>query len=209
MANNKNALNFQNNNLFNYNNNYNHNTSNNNNIFGNNDTGNNNSLFGNNNNQSLFSNYDTCQNLFVSNNKPSLFVDSYNNNDLKNNDNIFENNKYEENKNIFDLNENEKKNNNITDKNKILENIIMSLDIIDGYWEENEYTKYIIDMKLYIYNKVKSLVNNNRIAVTFIVLHYILNDRKDKIDEYSNIINKAKNYLINCGCSYENIVSRI
>ena len=209
MANNKNALNFQNNNLFNYNNNYNHNTSNNNNIFGNNDTGNNNSLFGNNNNQSLFSNYDTCQNLFVSNNKPSLFVDSYNNNDLKNNDNIFENNKYEENKNIFDLNENEKKNNNITDENKILENIIMSLDIIDGYWEENEYTKYIIDMKLYIYNKVKSLVNNNRIAVTFIVLHYILNDRKDKIDEYSNIINKAKNYLINCGCSYENIVSRI
>ena len=68
MANNKNALNFQNNNFFNYNNNYNHNTSNNNNIFGNNNTGNNNSLFGNNNNQSLFSNYDTCQNLFVSNN---------------------------------------------------------------------------------------------------------------------------------------------
>ena len=85
----------------------------------------------------------------------------------------------------------------------------MCLDIIEGSWEENQYTKYILEIKSDIYNQVKSLVNNDKIAVTFVILFYILNDRKEKIPEYSNIIIKAKIFLANNNYSYELIRSKI
>ena len=85
----------------------------------------------------------------------------------------------------------------------------MSLDIIEGYWEEDQYTKKILDIKSDIYNKVKNLIGNNRISVTFVILFYILNDKKEKIPELSNIINKAKTFLVNNNCSYEFIKSQI
>ena len=184
------------------------------------------SLFGSNYNNSgnvsLFGNlYNNNKSASIFNNnkqQSTLFGNSSNSkNKLEKNINFYENKKENINNqdNVFSSlfnntnNNNEKKNESNIDKSKILENIIMSLDIIDGYWEENQYTKYIIDMKLDIFNKVQKLVNNDKIAVTFIILYYIINDRKDKIAEYSNIINKAKNYLINCGWSYDNLVSRI
>ena len=207
----------QSNSLFGNRNNYKYNLFGNNNnqsnsLFGNSNNCKNN-LFGNiNNNQSnnLFGNSNKCKsNLFGNNNNNqsnSLFGNINNNhssslfgNNNNFNDNFFNN----ENKSH---NEKEEDNKNL-EESKILENIIMSLDIIEGFWEENQYTKHILDMKVEIYNKVKSLVNDNKIAVTFIILYYILNDRKDKVNEYSNIINKAKNFLINCGSSYEKIFS--
>ena len=111
--------------------------------------------------------------------------------------------------NLNDFRE-EKNNNNLNvDDNTKLENVIMDLDIIEGSWDENQNTKYIIDLKKNIYDKVKNLVNNNKIAVTFVILYYILNDKKEKIAEYSNIINKAKTFLFTNNCSYEFILSKI
>jgi hypothetical protein len=91
----------------------------------------------------------------------------------------------------------------------ILESIIMSLDIYEGCWEENQYTKEILDMKSNIYSQVKNLVGNNKIAVTFTILFYILNERKESIPIYSNIINKAKTFLVHNNFSYEYIKSNI
>jgi len=85
----------------------------------------------------------------------------------------------------------------------------MSLDIIEGSWEENQVTNTIINMKENIYSQVKNIVSNNKIAVTFVVLFYILNDKKEKIREYTNIINKAKTFLANNNYSYEYIISKI
>jgi len=143
---------------------------------------------------------DGCNNLFSYKKDECSNGHFINNNNQYNTTNLFgivNNNNYESN-----LNDNNKENDNI-------ENIIMSLDIIDGFWEENAYTKCIIEMKRDIYNKVISLVNDNKVAITFIILYYIMNDRKDKIDEYLNIINKAKTFLVNSGYSYENILSQI
>ena len=191
-------------------------------LFGNSNNQNNVGLFGNSNNQSsgLFGNSNNqSSGLFGNaNTKNSLFGDANNQCDNNNYDNyngknacgsLFgsnninsSNEKEERNENEYKLNDNNKDQDNI-------ENIIMSLDIIDGFWDENAYTKSIIEMKRDIYNKVKSFINDNKIAITFIILYYIINDRKDKVAEYSNIINKAKTFLVNSGHSYENIISSI
>ena len=165
-------------------------------------------LFGNNNrNVGLFGNINDNGNvgLFGTNDNRNvgLFGNNTNNNQS---DGLFGNNYCKENEKRneteYNLNDNNKEKDNI-------ENIIMSLDIIDGFWDENAYTKSIIEMKRDIYNKVKSFINDNKIAITFIILYYIINDRKDKIAEYSNIINKAKTFLVNSGHSYENIISSL
>ena len=152
-------------------------------------------------NNGLFCNdYKECNaNLFVSNNNQC-------------NANLFDSNNNQCNSDLFCNVNNNENDSNINDNNKEkdnIENIIMSLDIIDGFWEENTYTKCIIEMKRDIYNKVINLVNDIKVAITFIILYYIINDRKDKIDEYLNIINKAKTFLVNSGYSYENILSQI
>ena len=170
-------------------------------LFGNSNNQSGGALFGNSNNQSgggLFGNtnhqYNDNENYKGKEYSGSLFG----------NNNIYSSNEKEErNVNEYKLNDNNNK------EQDNIENIIMSLDIIDGFWDENEYTKSIIEMKRDIYNKVKSLINDNKIAITFIILYYILNDRKDKIAEYLNIINKAKTFLVNSGHSYENIFSSI
>ena len=182
-------------------------------IFGNTNTQNNVALFGNSNNQSsgLFGNANTLKNVGLfgdaNNQCDDNYYDNYNGKNSygglfsSNNINSY-NEKEERNENEYKLNDNNKDQDNI-------ENIIMSLDIIDGFWDENAYTKSIIEMKRDIYNKVKSFINDNKIAITFIILYYIINDRKDKVAEYSNIINKAKTFLVNSGHSYENIISSI
>ena len=85
----------------------------------------------------------------------------------------------------------------------------MTIDIFDGYWDENEYTKIVLENKKNIYEKLKKSIGDNKVVITFIILYYILNDRKEKISEYSNIINKAKTFLVNNNCPYELILSNI
>jgi hypothetical protein len=179
-------------------------------LFGNTNDNHNVGLFGNTNdnrNVGLFGNTNDNRNvgLFGTNDNRNvgLFCKNTNNNQsggLFGNNYCKENEKRNETE--YNLNDNNKEKDNI-------ENIIMSLDIIDGFWDENAYTKSIIEMKRDIYNKVKSFINDNKIAITFIILYYIINDRKDKIAEYSNIINKAKTFLVNSGHSYENIISSL
>ena len=111
--------------------------------------------------------------------------------------------------NMYDENISDAKKSIDANQSDILENIIMSLDICEGCWEENQYTKEILDMKSNIYSQVKKLTGNNKIAVTFTILFYILNDRKESIPIYSNIINKAKTFLVQNNLSYEYIKSNI
>ncbi len=90
-----------------------------------------------------------------------------------------------------------------------MENIILNFDIVEESWEENQITKYVLDLKKSIYENVKNIVGNNNIATTFVILFYILNDRKERANEYLNIISKAKRFLFSKGFSYELILSKI
>ena len=113
-------------------------------------------------------------------------------------------------------------NNQIKDKiennNKnYITKLIISQDIIEGYWDENEVTKdltnFIGQQMNQISTKIKSLnkgeENENKIIYTISVIYYLNTEYSDKIDEYILIINKGKKYLINQGIKYEDIIDGI
>ena len=98
-------------------------------------------------------------------------------------------------------------------ENKDITKLIMSQNIIEGYWDENDETKKIInildkDMINRINKKIKLLYkgekeNNNKIKYTILVIFYINTNFSEKINEYKLVINKAKKFLINQGINYE------
>ena len=96
--------------------------------------------------------------------------------------------------------------------------LIISQNIIEGYWDENEETKELLniidkDKINIIISKIKSLnkrkENENKIKYTILVIYYLNTDYFDKINEYILIINKAKKYLLNQGVKYEEIIEGI
>ena len=93
--------------------------------------------------------------------------------------------------------------------------LMVSQDIIEGSWNENEHTKKIIsmsDMKE-IYEKIKATVpdgsNKVKICITVLILYYIFEKRKEKINEVKLIINKAKKFLINNKVEYDTFITNI
>ena len=59
-----------------------------------------------------------------------------------------------------------------------------------------------------IEKKIKNLNKNdeNKIKYTIIVLYYLKNYQKEKLEENKIIINKANKFLINNGIKYEEII---
>jgi len=97
-----------------------------------------------------------------------------------------------------------------------LNKLLMSQDIIEGFWDENKNTFQIKNKLNEKYSKVENFVNNEegikdkkKAIYTFIVLYYLFNDMKDKLDELMLIINKGKKYLNSIGYSYDTIIHKI
>ena len=117
--------------------------------------------------------------------------------------------------NNFRISENKEKNENKNQFND-LQKIIMSQDIIEGYWEENKNTKNIESKFKEIFNKISNFIESNeniknksKVKYTFIILYYLINDEKEKLNENKLIINKGKKYLISNNTSYDEIFSKI
>ena len=102
---------------------------------------------------------------------------------------------------------------NVVQKDDInINNIIGTQDIMLGFWKENKFTKVIAEKNKNIFNKISSFVNGNdslkdkkTIIYTILVIYYLLNIRKDKLEEMKMIISKGKKYLNNQGCNYDSI----
>ena len=95
--------------------------------------------------------------------------------------------------------------------------IIMGQDIIEGFWEENEETKRIINIiSLDKFNKIVANVNSvykgdneKKLIYTILVIFYLKSNCSERLDEFRLIINKANKYLEKNGIKYENIISNI
>ena len=95
--------------------------------------------------------------------------------------------------------------------------IIMGQDIIEGFWEENEETKRIINIiSLDKFNKIVANVNSvykgdneKKLIYTILVIYYLKSKCSESLDEFRLIINKANKYLEKNGIKYENIISNI
>ena len=130
-------------------------------------------------------------------------------------DNNLNNNLVDTNLVDFNISVNKKKNENNNQFND-LQKIIMSQDIIEGYWEENENTKNIENKFKEIFNKISNFIESNeniknksKVKYTFIILYYLINGEKEKLNENKLIINKGKKYLNSNNTSYDEIFSKI
>ena len=172
-------------------NNYNNNACNTNLLVNYNNTQTSNGVFSNNNNQTS-GNYNSNNSLFG------------NNRNTQTSDALFANN----NNNTQTSGVNNQNEIDYIYNDNLLKEVIKTMDN-EGYWNENEYTRKILKMKATIYEKIKKLVNNDKIAITFIILYYILNEVKEEITKFSDYINKAKLYLTKNNNSYEEIKSKL
>ena len=105
--------------------------------------------------------------------------------------------------------------NNIELKRKDIMKLILSQNIIEGYWDENEESKELMNIidkdKMNKINiKIKSLNKGEeiekRIKYTILVIYFLNTEYYDKIDDYKLIINKAEKYLMNQGIQYKDII---
>ena len=85
--------------------------------------------------------------------------------------------------------------------NKInFEEIILSQDIFEGNWIQNQEINKLIEEEKDMFDKIKKIsegknVNEENGIITLLVIYYIFDKNKDKIDELKFIINKARSYI--------------
>ena len=98
-----------------------------------------------------------------------------------------------------------------------LMNLIMSQDIDEGFWNENEETKklngIITEDKINkIKNKIKELnkvEQEIKIIYTILVIYYLSTEHSQKIKDYKLIIHKANKFLMSHGIKYEDFILQI
>ena len=107
---------------------------------------------------------------------------------------------------------NKKKEYNLNEKDSIME-MINTQDFIVGNWDENEFTKKIIEKYNKEYELLKGLKNkniNDKIALTILIIYFINKEHSDLLNDLLMIIKKAKNYIKNnTKDDYENIIKEI
>ena len=96
--------------------------------------------------------------------------------------------------------------------------LILSQNIIQGYWDENEETKKINNIldkdeinkiNLVIKSLNRSEENENKIKYTLFVIYYLNTKCSNIIDDYILIIHKAKKYLLSQGIKYDEFIKDI
>ena len=109
-------------------------------------------------------------------------------------------------------------NNNIVKKSENSDlNLIMIQDALEGFWDENEETKKIIDIiSLDKFNKIKDKIialnkgeKEKKIIYTILVIYYLKTYLSKKLNEYRLVIHKADKFLKENGIDYNDIISGI
>ena len=95
--------------------------------------------------------------------------------------------------------------------------MLMSQDIMEGFWDETKETKRIINKikkggyeKIVKYIKDKKITKNfKRIVYTILAIYYIEKEKAKSIKEYRLVINKGKKYLMSNGINYDEEIKKI
>ena len=130
--------------------------------------------------------------------KPDLNDKQYNSCSAKSENEIIK----KESEQKFDMNE----------KESIMK-MIGTQNFIEGFWEENEYTKKIKEKYQKEYDLIKGIKNKNMndiIAITIIIIYFIHKENPNLISELIIIIKKAKKFILKkTKESYDNIIKEI
>ena len=95
------------------------------------------------------------------------------------------------------------------------EEVILSQDIFDGFWEKNNETELLINENIDVYNKIVKFseeknVSDEKGSITILVLYYIFTKEPSKVEELKLIIKKAEKFLKSLyNLSFEDIQKEI
>ena len=91
--------------------------------------------------------------------------------------------------------------------------MINTQDFIDGFWEENNYTKKIKEKYQKEFDLLKNLENkniNDKIALTILVIYFITKEHSELLKDLIMIIKKGKIFIQKeINDNYENIIKKI
>ena len=95
--------------------------------------------------------------------------------------------------------------------------MLMTQDIIEGFWDENNETKKVADkVKKEKFDKIVQYIKNknisqdfNKIVYTILVIYYIQKEKAQNLSEYRLLINKGKKYLSSKGINYDEDIKNI
>ena len=134
-----------------------------------------------------------------------------------NSDNDYEKDYYDSKKEKKDFNESksnkeEEKKVDMNEKETIMK-MIGTQNFIEGFWEENEYTKIIKDKYQKEYDLIKGIKNKNMneiIALTILIIYFMNKEHSNLIPELIMIIKKAKQFILKeTKDNYDNIIKEI
>ena len=122
---------------------------------------------------------------------------------------IIDKDEYQKGSKMEDKKQDEKKEINFS-----LNELVLTQDIFDGFWDLNPQINLLIEKEKKVYEKIEEImkernINDQRIKITLLVLYYFrANNSFNKI-EYSLIIKKGTSFLENNGVNYKDILSHI
>lgn len=92
--------------------------------------------------------------------------------------------------------------------------LVITQDIVDGFWNLNPQTKLLIEKQKLVYDKIEKYLqeknlDKEEIKVTLLVLYYLTTDTSINKIEYSLIIKKGEKYLQQNGINVEEALSMI
>ena len=108
---------------------------------------------------------------------------------------------------------NKSENNNNNKPGDEFMEMINTQDFIEGFWEENDYTKKIIEKYEKEYKLIKELNDKNideKTAITILIIYSINKDYNDLLNDLIMVIKKAKIFIQKVtNDSYENIIKEV
>ena len=125
---------------------------------------------------------------------------------------------YEDNNEDIKLNEKEIKKEEILEKEKPIQfsnkELVLSQDILDGFWNLNPQTKLLIEKEKTTYELIEKFMKDKKldkeeIKITLLVLYYLNTNNSINKMEYSLIMKKGVNYLKQNGLEFEEIFEKI
>ena len=124
-----------------------------------------------------------------------------------------ENNYREKEKYEYKQKEMEKKKEIELDNKENVMKMINTQDFIEGYWEENEFTKKVIEKYSKEYNLLKKIKEKNiddKTALTILIIYFINKEYSEILPDLIMILKKAKNYIAKITKDeYENLIKLI
>ena len=108
---------------------------------------------------------------------------------------------------------NKSENNNNNKPGDEFMEMINTQDFIEGFWEENDYTKKIIEKYENEYKLIKELNDkyiDEKTAITILIIYYINKEHHESLNDLLMVIKKAKQFIQKVtNDTYENIIKEV